>query len=76
MTWAKPGAARAGDIREMLFAFRIAAVFFTACALGQARLAALEAGCSDFVAKPVRCLELFAVFSKHLGVDETFTDAA
>jgi signal transduction histidine kinase/ligand-binding sensor domain-containing protein/ActR/RegA family two-component response regulator len=51
-------------------------VSLTAYALEQARLAALEAGCSDFVAKPFRSHELFAVISKHLGVDYTFTDAA
>jgi signal transduction histidine kinase/ligand-binding sensor domain-containing protein/CheY-like chemotaxis protein len=51
-------------------------VSLTAYALEQARLAALEAGCSDFVAKPFRSHELFAVISKHLGVDYTFNDAA
>jgi signal transduction histidine kinase/ligand-binding sensor domain-containing protein/ActR/RegA family two-component response regulator len=51
-------------------------VSLTAYALEQARIAALEAGCSDFVAKPFRSHELFAVISKHLGVDYTFTDAA
>jgi signal transduction histidine kinase/ligand-binding sensor domain-containing protein/CheY-like chemotaxis protein len=51
-------------------------VSLTAYALEQARISALEAGCSDFVAKPFRSHELFAVISKHLGVDYTFTDAA
>jgi len=51
-------------------------VSLTAYALEQARLSAIEAGCSDFVAKPFRSHELFSVISKHLGVDYTFTDAA
>lgn len=51
-------------------------VALTAYALEQARQAAIEAGCSDFVAKPFRSHELFTVISKHLGVEYTFNDAA
>jgi signal transduction histidine kinase/ligand-binding sensor domain-containing protein/CheY-like chemotaxis protein len=51
-------------------------VALTAYALEQAREAAIEAGCSDFVAKPFRSHELFTVISKHLGVEYTFNDAA
>jgi signal transduction histidine kinase/ligand-binding sensor domain-containing protein/CheY-like chemotaxis protein len=51
-------------------------VSLTAYALEQAKAEALEAGCSDFVAKPFRAHELFAVISKHLGVEYTFSEAA
>jgi signal transduction histidine kinase/ligand-binding sensor domain-containing protein/CheY-like chemotaxis protein len=51
-------------------------VSLTAYALEQARTSAIEAGCSDFVAKPFRSHELFSVISKHLGIDYTFNDAA
>jgi CheY-like chemotaxis protein len=51
-------------------------VALTAYALEQARQAAIEAGCTDFVAKPFRSHELFSVISKHLGVEYTFNDAA
>lgn len=51
-------------------------VSLTAYALEQSRLAALDAGCSDFVAKPFRFHELFGVISKHLDVDYTFSEAA
>ena len=51
-------------------------VSLTAYALEQARLLAMEAGCSDFVAKPFRSHELFSVISKHLGVSYVFNDAA
>lgn len=51
-------------------------VSLTAYALEQAKVSALEAGCSDFVAKPFRSHELFAVISKHLGLEYTFNDAA
>lgn len=51
-------------------------VSLTAYALEQAKTSALEAGCSDFVAKPFRSHELFAVISKHLGLEYTFNDAA
>ncbi len=51
-------------------------VSLTAYALEQARLAALEAGCADFVAKPFRSHELFSVISKHLDLEYTFSEAA
>ncbi len=51
-------------------------ISLTAYALEQARLSALEAGCSDFVAKPFRSHELFSVIAKHLGVEYTFNEAA
>ncbi|MEM9281464.1 MAG: ATP-binding protein [Verrucomicrobiota bacterium] len=51
-------------------------VSLTAYALEQARISALEAGCSDFVAKPFRSHELFSVISKHLGISYRFNDAA
>lgn len=51
-------------------------VSLTAYALEQARLSALEAGCSDFVAKPFRSHELFTVIAKHLGLEYTFNEAA
>lgn len=51
-------------------------VSLTAYALEQARTQALEAGCTDFVAKPFRSHELFSVISKHLGIDYVFNDAA
>lgn len=51
-------------------------VSLTAYALEQAKEAAMEAGSTDFVAKPFRAHELFSVISKHLGVDYTFNDAA
>ncbi len=51
-------------------------VSLTAYALEQARIQALEAGCSDYVAKPFRSHELFSVISKHLGIDYVFNDAA
>tara|TARA_R110000850_G_scaffold249163_6_gene374082 strand:+ start:546 stop:4799 length:4254 start_codon:yes stop_codon:yes gene_type:complete len=51
-------------------------VSLTAYALEQARISALEAGCSDFVAKPFRSHELFSVISKHLGISYVFNDVA
>ena len=51
-------------------------ISLTAYALEQAKLSAFEAGCTDFVAKPFRSHELFAVISKHLGVNYTFNEAA
>lgn len=51
-------------------------VSLTAYALEQARTSALEAGCTDFVAKPFRSHELFSVISKHLGVEYIFDDSA
>ena len=51
-------------------------VSLTAYALEQARTAAIEAGCTDFVAKPFRSHELFSVISKHLGLKYVFKDAA
>lgn len=47
-------------------------VSLTAYAMDQARANALEAGCTDFVAKPFRSHELFSVLSKHLGVEYIF----
>ncbi|MAS93851.1 MAG: hypothetical protein CMO55_11720 [Verrucomicrobiales bacterium] len=49
-------------------------VSLTAYAMEQARAAALEAGCTDFVAKPFRSHELFGVISKHLDVNYIFGD--
>ncbi len=51
-------------------------VSLTAYALEQARLEALEAGSSDFVAKPFRSHELFSVISRHLDLEYTFSEAA
>ena len=52
-------------------------VSLTAYALEQAKVSALEAGCSDFVAKPFRSHELFAVISKHLEMGQgTYTGLA
>lgn len=51
-------------------------ISLTAYALEQAKLSALEAGCTDFVAKPFRSHELFSVISKHLGLEYTFNEAA
>lgn len=53
-------------------------VSLTAYALeqAQARAQALEAGCTDFVAKPFRSHELFSVISKHLGIEYVFNDEA
>lgn len=51
-------------------------VSLTAYALEQARIGALEAGCTDFVAKPFRSHELFSVISKHLGVTYRFKEVA
>ncbi len=51
-------------------------ISLTAYALEQVRATALEAGCSDFVAKPFRSHELFSVISKHLGLTYIFNDAA
>ena len=47
-------------------------VSLTAYALEQAKLKAIDAGCSDFVAKPFRSHELFSVISKHLGIEYIF----
>ncbi len=51
-------------------------ISLTAYALEQAKLSALAAGCTDFVAKPFRSHELFSVISKHLGLEYTFNEAA
>lgn len=51
-------------------------VALTAYALEQARISAMESGCSDFVAKPFRSHELFSVISRHLNLDYVFKDAA
>lgn len=51
-------------------------VSLTAYALEQARIGAMEAGCTDFVAKPFRSHELFSVISKHLGVTYQYKDTA
>jgi PAS domain S-box-containing protein len=40
----------------------------TASAFGDVRQAAVEAGCADFVPKPVRAERLFAKLQQHLGV--------
>ena len=50
-------------------------VSLTAYALEPARLFAMEAGCSDFVAKPFRPHEHFSVISKHLGISYVFKEA-
>ncbi|MDF1739536.1 MAG: two-component regulator propeller domain-containing protein [Verrucomicrobiales bacterium] len=47
-------------------------VSLTAYALEQAKLKAIDAGCTDFVAKPFRSHELFSVISKHLGIEYIF----
>ncbi|MCB1090810.1 MAG: response regulator, partial [Verrucomicrobiae bacterium] len=54
-------------------------VALTAFALDQSRSAAIEAGCSDFLAKPFRRDELFGVISRnlpHLRFDSEESDAA
>jgi CheY-like chemotaxis protein len=51
-------------------------VSLTAYALEQARIGAMEAGCTDFVAKPFRSHELFSVIAKHLVVTYQYKDAA
>lgn len=50
-------------------------VSLAAYALEQARLLDMEAGCSDFVAKPFRPHEHFSVISKHLGISYVFKEA-
>lgn len=60
---------RAGDDKPII-------VSLTAYALEQAREGAIEAGCTDFVAKPFRSHELFSVIAKHLGVTYHFKDDA
>lgn len=49
-------------------------VSLTAYALEQVKMKALEAGCTDFVAKPFRSHELFSVISKHLGIEYIFEE--
>lgn len=48
-------------------------VSLTAYALEQARQAALEAGCKDFLAKPFKIHEIFSVISRHLDLKYTFS---
>jgi len=70
------GSEAAREIRSLAREENPVIVSLTAYALEQARIAALEAGCTDFVAKPFRAHELFSVISRHLPVDYTFTEAA
>jgi CheY-like chemotaxis protein len=70
------GSEAAREIRSLAQEENPVIVSLTAYALEQARIAALEAGCTDFVAKPFRAHELFSVISRHLPVDYTFTEAA
>jgi hypothetical protein len=46
----------------------VAVIAVTASALGDAPQVALDAGCVDFIPKPVRAQALFAALQKHLGV--------
>jgi response regulator RpfG family c-di-GMP phosphodiesterase len=47
---------------------RIPVIAVTASAHGDARVAAREAGCIDYLPKPVRAETLFAALQTHLGV--------
>jgi CheY-like chemotaxis protein len=46
----------------------IPVIAVTASALGDARQAARDAGCVDYLSKPVRAQELFGMLQTHLGV--------
>jgi PAS domain S-box-containing protein len=46
----------------------IPVIAVTASAFGDTRTAALNAGCADYLPKPVRAAALFAALQKHLGV--------
>ena len=46
----------------------IPVIMVTASAFGDARQAALDAGCIDFIAKPIRAEQLFQKLQRHLGV--------
>ncbi len=50
-------------------------VSLTAYALEQAKQAALEAGCADFLAKPFKAHEIFSCISRHLELEYTFSDS-
>ncbi len=58
-------AAEAGDQMPVI-------VSLTAFALEDQRIAALEAGCVDFIAKPFKRHELFEVIAKHLPVQYVY----
>jgi PAS domain S-box-containing protein len=46
---------------------RIPIIMVTASAFGDARQAALEAGCLDFISKPIRAEQLFQKLQRHTG---------
>src|SRR5262249_8296170 len=46
----------------------IPVIMVTASAFGDARRAALEAGCIDFITKPIRAEQLFHKLERHLNV--------
>jgi len=50
----------------------IPVIAVTASAFGDTRKAALEAGCVDYLPKPVRVEALFAALQKHLSVEFTW----
>jgi PAS domain S-box-containing protein len=55
----------AADIAVM----HIPVIVVTASAMGDTRQAARDAGCADYLPKPVRAEALFAALHKHLGVE-------
>ena len=70
------GSEAAQKITEMAGENRPPIVSLTAFALDEQRTTALEAGCVDFLSKPFKADELFAVIARHVDVTYRYSKAA